>query len=197
MGHRRYRFRHLRPLIDWTEAQVIDIHKRHNVPPNPLYLRGAKRVGCWPCINSRKAEVRQVAESDAQRIDLIRELEGIVTDLAKKRALARGDAFVHAVDGSEKFRAFFQNPNYRREIALARKQAPDHEDPAEYAKARTRQQAPIDDVVAWSRTNRKNEPEPLAPLPHESGCTRWGFCDLSWREQHPAQGDLFYLGGDE
>ena len=180
-----------RPIIDWDESQVIAIHKKHGIKPNPLYLRGAKRVGCWPCINSRKAEIRQCAESDPVRIDLIRELETIVTTFAKQRALAKGNEFIRAADGAEKFRAFFSNPNYRKELKRLRAEAPADTDPAEYAKVRARQQAPIDEVITWSRTNRKGEPEPFAPLPHETGCTRWGFCDLSWREEQPAQQDLF------
>jgi 3'-phosphoadenosine 5'-phosphosulfate sulfotransferase (PAPS reductase)/FAD synthetase len=35
-----------RPLFDWTEADVIYMHQRHGLAPNPLYLRGATRVGC-------------------------------------------------------------------------------------------------------------------------------------------------------
>jgi 3'-phosphoadenosine 5'-phosphosulfate sulfotransferase (PAPS reductase)/FAD synthetase len=64
-----------RPLLHWSEQDVIDIHTRHGLRPNPLYLQGAERVGCWPCIFARKAELRHVAESDPARIDLIRELE--------------------------------------------------------------------------------------------------------------------------
>lgn len=64
-----------RPLIQWTEAEVILIHKRHGLAPNPLYLKGASRVGCWPCIYARKAEVRLVADLDPERIEKIRALE--------------------------------------------------------------------------------------------------------------------------
>lgn len=64
-----------RPLLDWTEQDVIDIHQRHSLVPSPLYLRGASRVGCWPCIFSRKAEIRLVADLSPERIDEIRELE--------------------------------------------------------------------------------------------------------------------------
>ena len=64
-----------RPLVTWTEQDVIDIHTRHGLRPNPLYLKGASRVGCWPCIYARKAEIRLVADADPGRIDLIRRLE--------------------------------------------------------------------------------------------------------------------------
>ena len=64
-----------RPLITWSEQDVIDIHQRHNARPNPLYLRGASRVGCWPCINARKAELRMVADETPERIAVLRDLE--------------------------------------------------------------------------------------------------------------------------
>lgn len=64
-----------RPLIAWSEADVIAIHTRHGVAPNPLYMRGASRVGCWPCIFARKREIRLIADLDPDRIDEVRELE--------------------------------------------------------------------------------------------------------------------------
>jgi 3'-phosphoadenosine 5'-phosphosulfate sulfotransferase (PAPS reductase)/FAD synthetase len=64
-----------RPLIDWTEQQVIDIHNKHGLKPNPLYLKGARRVGCWPCVFANKANIKLIAKINPARIDLIRELE--------------------------------------------------------------------------------------------------------------------------
>ena len=71
-----------RPLIDWTEQDVIDIHKRFNLRPNSLYLNGSTRVGCWPCINSKKSEIRNI---DEERISIIRDLELLCTRLDKER----------------------------------------------------------------------------------------------------------------
>lgn len=73
-----------RPLLRWTEQDVIDFHRRHDLRPNPLYLRGALRVGCWPCIFARKVEIRLIADTDPGRIDLIRDLESEL--VARKRA---------------------------------------------------------------------------------------------------------------
>ncbi len=39
----------LNPLADWTEADVEDYSKRHNVPRHPLYSLGYKSIGCAPC----------------------------------------------------------------------------------------------------------------------------------------------------
>lgn len=74
-----------RPILDWTADDVIDIHRRHDLLPNPLYLAGAKRVGCWPCIYSRKSEVKQVADRTPERIDLIEMLEAEVGDRMRER----------------------------------------------------------------------------------------------------------------
>jgi len=82
-----------RPLLDWKEEAVMDIHQRHGIPPNPLYLRKSSRVGCWPCIFARKAEIRAVADETPERIDEIRELEAEVQELARQRYAARGETF--------------------------------------------------------------------------------------------------------
>ena len=70
-----------RPIIGWTEADVINIHKRFKLRPNPLYLQGSHRVGCWPCIMSRKKEINQL---DDHRVSIIRDIENAVTSLRPK-----------------------------------------------------------------------------------------------------------------
>lgn len=79
-----------RPILHWSEADVIDIHRRHGLKPNPLYLSGASRVGCWPCINARKSEIRLL---DAARVDEIRELEAEVQAAASARHQRNGGTF--------------------------------------------------------------------------------------------------------
>jgi len=84
-----------RPLIGWTEQQVIDIHTHHGLRPNPLYLDGAERVGCWPCIFARKSEIRMLADIDPARVDELRALEGEITAVARDRAVAKGEELKH------------------------------------------------------------------------------------------------------
>lgn len=64
-----------RPLIAWELVDVLAIHERYEVPLNPLYAMGAVRVGCWPCIMSRKAELCVIARRFPKRIDEIRRHE--------------------------------------------------------------------------------------------------------------------------
>jgi len=70
-----------RPLINWTLDEVVSIHKKHSVPPNPLYLKGALRVGCYPCIFSRKEEIKNLARTDPGRIEKIKNLEEHISEI--------------------------------------------------------------------------------------------------------------------
>lgn len=74
-----------RPILRWTQEDVIAMHKRHNVRPNPLYLLGSDRVGCWPCIFANKKSLRILANENPKRIDEIRELEQEIND--QRRAI--------------------------------------------------------------------------------------------------------------
>ncbi|WP_339823967.1 phosphoadenosine phosphosulfate reductase family protein [Sulfitobacter dubius] len=138
-----------RPIIGWTLQDVIDIHHRHGVAPCSLYLKGASRVGCWPCIYARKAEIRRIGDSDPERIALIRDLEEAVAPIAAKRRRAAGKPKQNAP-------AWFQARTGRSGACW-----------------------PIDKVVSWSRTaaRRVNQFEMFAPTSRDSGCMRWGLCD--------------------
>lgn len=138
-----------RPLIAWTEQQVIDIHARHGLRPNPLYLAGARRVGCYPCIYANKAEIRRIADSDPDRIERIRRLESDVVGAARARAETRGEVL-------ERPPAFFLMR--RRDGGSGF--------------------VPIDEVIAWSRTSRGGRQQDMfAAEPADAGCMRWGLCE--------------------
>lgn len=146
-----------RPLIRWTEQAVIDIHARHGIKPNPLYLKGASRVGCYPCIFARKAEIKMIAERSPEQIVRIRKLEERVQARAFERHYSKGkpDSDFHPP-------TFFQAPNRNAEGK--------------------RPCMPIDEVVAWSQTKRggkvKDEQEELFAH-YNDGCMRWGMCETS------------------
>ena len=42
----------LNPIIDWTENDVWEFINKHNLPVNPLYKQGFKRIGCIGCPQS-------------------------------------------------------------------------------------------------------------------------------------------------
>lgn len=119
-----------RPLVEWTKQDVIAIHRRHGLPLNPLYLMGASRVGCWPCINASKKEIALIARTDPGRITLIRDLEA--------ELLIRSDASLAARGETRKK----QPPRF---FTLR----PD---------GKTHVRTPIDDVVAWANSDEPEPP---------------------------------------
>lgn len=79
---------HWRPILNWSVGDVIDIHRRHNMPLCPIYDLGVDRVGCWPCIPARKKA--EVAALDDRRIAAIRLLELYVGQLSEERRKVTG-----------------------------------------------------------------------------------------------------------
>lgn len=158
-----------RPLVEWTVEDVIAIHRRHGLRPNPLYLRGVERVGCWPCILSRKAEIRMVADTDPARIDLIRGLEGGVAREAERRYAEQGETFTS--------RGLAEPTFFQAKTGITER--PDG------SKTHDGSCWPIDRVVEWSHTKRGGkEFEPFAADPGDQGCVRWGLCETGgWRVQ--------------
>lgn len=158
-----------RPLIRWTEQNVIDIHCRHGLKPNPLYLLGALRVGCWPCIHARKSEVRLIAETDPGRIVRLRLLEDQVGVSARRRAELAGRSLGNAP-------SWFMNPLRRLDSNGKREGGC----------------WPIERVVEWSRTAyrgaaQQNKDEFLLAS-QSDGCMRWGLCDTGDGSNEPDQG---------
>jgi 3'-phosphoadenosine 5'-phosphosulfate sulfotransferase (PAPS reductase)/FAD synthetase len=74
-----------RPLLRFTLQEVLDLSKYHGVPLNPLYSYGFTRVGCFPCINSKKSEVKLISIHFPERIDQLEvEERAISTFFARK-----------------------------------------------------------------------------------------------------------------
>lgn len=82
-----------RPLIAWTIADVLAIHHRHGVPVNPLYRMGFSRVGCAPCRNANKEDIRRWAKTHPDRIDAVRDVEAAVTAERVRRGFTSGATF--------------------------------------------------------------------------------------------------------
>jgi 3'-phosphoadenosine 5'-phosphosulfate sulfotransferase (PAPS reductase)/FAD synthetase len=142
-----------RPLLTWSEQDVIDIHKRHGLRPNPLYLKGATRVGCWPCVYAKKDELRLLQQIDPARVDKLRELEGLVTIKAKARNEEQGKELKNP-------------PGWFQAKTGTGKEC-----------------WPIDKVMQWAMTGYGGRQfELFAAEPQEQGCVRWGLCATSDEE---------------
>jgi 3'-phosphoadenosine 5'-phosphosulfate sulfotransferase (PAPS reductase)/FAD synthetase len=68
-----------RPLLDWSIQEVWEYHKKWNLPINPLYFQGRKRVGCRLCCMSNKRDIRVTAELRPETITMYRRWEKLVS----------------------------------------------------------------------------------------------------------------------
>lgn len=150
---------------DWemsedNKAELIRRMESHGIPRNPLYDMGAKRVGCFPCIFSRKAEIRAMDRFRPERVDLIREFE---------------DTWVGAYRIGGSIGTFFAYdkvpPQFRsKRIVLL------NEDTNE---VRVMHVPTIADVVLWSKTGnrRPKQFEMDLYIEDENSCSIGGYCE--------------------
>lgn len=129
-----------RPILHWTEEDVIAMHHRHGVIPNPLYLVGSNRVGCWPCMFANKTSLRILATEDPERIAEIRALEKEINDFRRSTNPNSKPVSWFSIGSSDRY-------------------------------------MPIDDAVKWAFTDRTGK-ELFDVTDRESGCMRWGLCEL-------------------
>jgi 3'-phosphoadenosine 5'-phosphosulfate sulfotransferase (PAPS reductase)/FAD synthetase len=140
-----------RPIIRWTIEDVLAIHAKYDFPLNPLYAAGAQRVGCYPCIMSRKSEIRTIALRFPERIDMIREAEQRF-----EKEQGRYGSFFPRTAIPHRFRT----------------------KPFTTATGETMMVATIDDVVRWSMSGKgaKGKWDDDDQPPEQIGCMS-GFCE--------------------
>jgi len=63
------------PIREWLLKDVWAIHKRYNFPINKLYRVGCTRVGCAPCIFSKKREIAIYHTISPEHFDHIKKVE--------------------------------------------------------------------------------------------------------------------------
>lgn len=113
-----------RPILKWDVAAVFEAHRYMGIKPNPLYSLGAGRVGCMPCINCRKSELREIAARWPEHIERIERWEYLVRQASKR--------------GGATFFAAASQPGSAKELTTSQIVAA----------------ANIRQVVEWSRTTR-------------------------------------------
>jgi 3'-phosphoadenosine 5'-phosphosulfate sulfotransferase (PAPS reductase)/FAD synthetase len=75
-----------RPILRWTVDDVFEAHRVAGIEPNPLYSQGMTRVGCMPCINAGKADLREIALRFPAEVERIAEWERLVNDVCRPRS---------------------------------------------------------------------------------------------------------------
>ena len=75
----------INPILDWSDQEVWAYIQKNNLPINPLYNLGFKRVGCWPCPFKTKADWNLIEKYFPDKykllqntlISLLKECEGL------------------------------------------------------------------------------------------------------------------------
>ena len=101
-----------RPILDWKLNDVISFVKSKGIELNPLYKHGQRRVGCMPCINTRKEDLRHIALRFPEVIDRIEEWERLVINSSK------GDSSTFFSSGTDNEVAY-QEGNIRKVVEWA------------------------------------------------------------------------------
>lgn len=198
-----------RPLVDHSFDDVIAMHQIAQLEPNQLYLDGASRVGCFPCIFARKREVATVARLWPGRIDEIRALEAELTeafrDTIRTDADARERLMIKARnrvafnltkaghpeilwDAWKKTSLLAEHADRSAAVAAAVARG-DHDDEVDaeadrmqnrtFFHGRSDADGFIDEIVEWARTSRGGQQFQLFDVTAQDGCMRWGLCDTA------------------
>jgi 3'-phosphoadenosine 5'-phosphosulfate sulfotransferase (PAPS reductase)/FAD synthetase len=59
------------PIADWTKQMCFDYVRQYDEPINPLYSPGFEKVGCAPCVNSTKDDIRNWSSRAPEMIDKV------------------------------------------------------------------------------------------------------------------------------
>lgn len=174
-----------RPLIHWTAENVFAFARAHGLEPNPLYLQGMGRVGCFPCIHAGKDELAAIGRRFPWAIDRLLEYEAAVMAASK-----RGIATFFAADKTPEGAALAKRLK-RRALADVRRELPDT-DPAGRDFERARQQRlgelcadadwpRADAVFRWATTGRGGRQFDLLAWTNQdeglSCASQYGLCE--------------------
>lgn len=143
-----------RPILKWDIPAVFEAHRYMGIKPNPLYSQGMGRVGCMPCINCRKDELREIALRFPEAIDRIDRWERITQQASK-----RGAATFFAGSNAKHPKGSIKNMSAIEVMEIAS----------------------IRQAVEWSKTARGGIQYDLMIATDKQACSSaYGLCDSDW-----------------
>lgn len=91
----------LNPIIDWEDADIWEFHEKYELPHNPLYDSGSKRVGCVGCpMGDNKTELEAMPKYKAMYIHAFQRFIDRRPDVIEKYGWTDGEAmFKWWIDG--------------------------------------------------------------------------------------------------
>jgi len=75
------------PIYDWNEWEVWRYIKENNIPYNPLYDKGYRRIGCWCCPLNGPSHYRRLAKTHPKLYQFLQEFKPRHPGLDKKGQL--------------------------------------------------------------------------------------------------------------
>lgn len=165
----------VRPVLRWTKKQCFDFCLGRGEQINPLYTLGFSRVGCAPCVNSSKEDVRLWAARAPEMIDKVRAWEKRVGRTFFPPCIPNPayDAALAAWAAEWVIGDLTVSPTgpKRRSIELRPNAPPPPPRPINW----------VDEVVEWSRTTRggKQYGLPIVEAEAEAGScsSKYGLCE--------------------
>lgn len=143
-----------RPILKWDIPAVFEAHRYMGIKPNPLYSQGMGRVGCMPCINCRKGELREIALRFPEVIDRIDHWERTVQHASK-----RGAATFFAGSNAKHPKGSISDMTALEVMEIAR----------------------IRQAVEWSKTARGGIQYDLMIATDSAACSSaYGLCESAW-----------------
>lgn len=162
----------VRPIITWTKKQCFDDCLGRGQLINPLYKLGFGRVGCAPCINSNKDDIREWAARFPEMIDKVRQWEKSVGRTFFKPMIPQPEYRA----GLKKWQSLYlvgsgEDEDGEPIMVVLPHAPPPPEVPLNW----------IDDVVAWSKTTRGGKQMALPiveELAERQACSsKYGLCE--------------------
>jgi phosphoadenosine phosphosulfate reductase len=95
------------PIIDWSDEEIWDYIKDYEIPMNPLYSQGYKRVGCIGCPMAGKGVIKEFRDFPKYKQMYIRAFDRMI----EKRRKAEKYVDEYWVDGESVFK-WWVNPKY-------------------------------------------------------------------------------------
>jgi 3'-phosphoadenosine 5'-phosphosulfate sulfotransferase (PAPS reductase)/FAD synthetase len=94
-----------RPILKWTAEDCFAMHRKHGIKHNPLYEQGMGRVGCMPCIHTRKDELLEISKRFPEEIERVAKWENLVQAAGKTGTATLLNAGIKGLSNEEAERA--------------------------------------------------------------------------------------------
>lgn len=91
------------PIIDWSDEETFSYIKKNGFYSNPLYKRGFKRVGCFPCIVAGKATIKEALNDPVGRKNIKDVLDVVYATWTPEQLAKQAKSYISMKDLYEEY----------------------------------------------------------------------------------------------